>query len=76
MTPEHQVTYETTMAAVGSKATYCGATGSVVAWMLSSEFGMLAGVTIGLVGLLINWYYRAKADAREQLEHERRMKSL
>ena len=63
------------MAAVGSKATYTGASTSVVAWILSSEFGILAGVMIGVAGLLVNWYYRAKEDRRQQAEHERRMRS-
>lgn len=76
MTPEQQATYETTMAAIGSKATYTGASTSVVAWLLSSEFGMLAGLCIALAGFLVNWYYKAKDDKRAQAEHERRMGML
>ena len=61
------------MAAAGSKATYTGASTSVVAWMLSSEFGILVGVLLGLGGFGINWYYQHKRNKREQDEHDRRM---
>lgn len=73
MSPEHQTTFEASMAAVGSKATYGGASTSIVAWFLSSEFGMLMGIMIGIGGLAINWYYKHKEDRRRQAEHDRRM---
>lgn len=68
-----QQTLDATLAAAGSKATYGGASASVVSWFLSSEFGMLAGLCIGLAGLMVNWYYKHKEDCRQQVEHERRM---
>lgn len=61
------------MAAAGSKATYTGAGTSVMGWVLSSEFGVLFGVFLGLGGLAINWYYKYKEDKRQQQEHDRRM---
>jgi hypothetical protein len=73
MTPEQQATFEATMAAAGSKATYTGAGASVMGWVLSSEFGVLFGVFLGLGGLVINWYYKYKEDKRQQQEHDRRM---
>jgi hypothetical protein len=73
MTPEQQATLDATLASVGSKATYTGATTSVLGWVLSSEFGILLGVTLGIGGFIVNWYYKFKQDRREQLEHERRM---
>lgn len=69
---EHQ-TLDATMAALGSKATYTGASTSIVGWVLSSQFGVLAGILIGLAGLMINWYYKYKQDRREEAEHKRRM---
>lgn len=68
-----QATFDASMAAAGSKATYTGATTSVVGWMLSSEFGILVGVVLGLGGFIVNWYYRHKQDKRDQAEHDRRM---
>ncbi len=73
MTPEQQATFDATIASVGSKATYTGATTSVLSWVLSSEFGILFGLMLGLGGFIINWYYKHKQDKREQAEHNRRM---
>lgn len=73
MTPEQQATIDATFASVGSKATYTGATTSVLSWVLSSEFGILFGLMLGFGGFCINWYYKHKQDRREQAEHERRM---
>ena len=73
MASEHQATIDATMAAVGSKATYGGASTSVVSWFLSSEFGVLMGIVIGVTGLLVNWYYRHKEDRRRQQIHDRQM---
>lgn len=67
---------DATAAAFGSKAAYTGAGSTIVSWMLSSEFGVLAGLVIGLLGLLTNWYFQHRRDRREQREHERRMKQL
>ncbi len=74
MKPESQATVEAAIAAAGSKATYGGASTTVVSWLLSSEFGMLMGILIGFGGLCVNWYYRHKQDKRDQAEHEKRMK--
>jgi hypothetical protein len=73
MTPEQHATLDATIASVGSKATYTGATTSVLSWVLSSEFGILFGLMLGLGGFVINWYYKHKQDKREQAEHNRRM---
>lgn len=73
MTPEQQAAFDATMAAAGSKATYTGAGASILGWVMSSEFGILVGLLLGVGGFLINWYYRHKQDRREQVEHERRM---
>jgi hypothetical protein len=70
---ETQATIDATMAAVGSKATYTGASASVLGWMISSEFGVLFGLFLGLVGLCVNWFYKHKEDKRQQAEHDRRM---
>lgn len=74
---------EATLAAIGSKATYGGAATSVVGWLMSSEFGVVAGIVLGICGLLVNWHYRRKQDKRdeekdrrERAEHEKRMGRL
>ena len=66
-------TQQAAVAAVASKVTYTGASASVVSWAISSEVGVICGIVIGVLGLLVNWYYRAKQDRREQAAHDRRM---
>ena len=73
MTPEQQTAFEATMATAGSKATFGGASTSIVSWMLSSEFGILFGLLLGLAGFIVNLYYKHKQDKREQIEHDRKM---
>lgn len=66
--------YETSMSALGSKATYTGATMSIMGWVMSSEFGILIGIVLGVAGFIVNWYYRYKQDKREQELFEQQMK--
>lgn len=71
-----QESLDATIAAGGSKATYTGAGAATVGWFLSSEFGVLCGIVIGLAGLLVNIYFKRREDKRLQEEHEFRMKEL
>ena len=64
---------DSTMAAIGSRATYTGAGTTGLGWWLSSEAGILIGIVIGLAGLAMNWWYSRKRDKREEQEHQRRM---
>lgn len=77
---DHHITaqaIEVTMAAAGSKATYTGAAVTIGGWVLSSEFAVLFGMVLGVLGLLVNWYYKHKltmAEIRlreEQAQRER-----
>lgn len=69
--PSH--TADATLAAIGSKSTYAGVGTLSVGWFLSSEFGVLTGLVLGISGWLMNFYYSRKRDKREQAEHELRM---
>ena len=73
MQEAHQATVDAAIAAVGSKATYGGAATSVLGWLFSSQFSVVVGILIGIAGLAVNWYYRAKQDRREQAAHDKRM---
>lgn len=75
---------EATLAATGSKATYTGAGMTIGGWMLSSEFAVLFGMLLGVLGLGVQWYYRHKltklemqlkreAAERDRAEHAARM---
>lgn len=76
MSPEKQAALEATVGSVASKATYSGAATSIIGWVLSSEFGILVGMVLGIAGFAVNWYYKLRQDRREQAEHERRMAQL
>ena len=60
------------LATVGTTATYTGAGMSGAGWLLSNEFFGLAGVLIGLTGLLITWHYKRQAHKLRVREHELR----
>lgn len=69
-------TYETTVAAVANKVTLIGSAGSVFSWLNSSNFGMWAGIVIGVIGLLVNWYFKSQTNRREQQAHEAFLKKM
>lgn len=69
-------TLDATVAAAGSKATYTGAGMTISGWLLSSEAAVLIGIVLGVAGFLVNWFYRARHDRREQAEHAERMRHL
>lgn len=75
-TVDKQQHIDVALSAVGSKATYAGAGTSFAGWLFSSEFGVLAGIVLGVLGLVVNVYFRRRQDAREQREHEARMRKL
>ncbi len=67
---------DATAATIGSKAAYTGASTAVGSWLLSSEFGVFAGLLIGVLGLLTNLYFQRRRDRREEVEHQRRMAQM
>lgn len=76
MNEETKAAIEAGVATLASKATVAGAATTVWGWATSSQFLGLAGVGIAFLGLLLNWYFRARGDRREQEEHEARMRKL
>lgn len=76
MNDNQQQTIEAAVAAMGSKVTYAGSAGSVLGWMASSEGGVVIGIAVGVIGLLVNVWFKAREDRRQQEEHERRMQLL
>ena len=65
--------HETAIAAAASKVTFAGAGTTIFAWLTSSEFGVVAGILIGVIGLAVNWHFSRRTDKREQREYEARM---
>ena len=76
MSNETTTAAEVVGAAIGSKATYAGAGVSAASWWLSSEAGVFAGIALGLIGLVVNVYFKLRPDSRERTEHEARMAAI
>ncbi len=53
--------------------TYGGGTGAVIFGMDANTVGMIAGVVIGVLGLLLTWFYKRREDKRRQSEHALRL---
>lgn len=54
-------------------ATHAGAYSAVYGGLSANEIAAYGGLVIGVVGLIINWYYKAKEDKRaEKAAHDRR----
>ncbi|VTU31687.1 hypothetical protein H6CHR_03650 [Variovorax sp. PBL-H6] len=64
---------EAAAATVGSKVIYTGAGATVASWLLSSEFGVLAGLLLGVVGLLVNIYFKRQENQEEHLARMRKL---
>lgn len=82
-----QEAIDSALAATGAKATYGGSATMIGAWWVSSEFAFFVGMLVGVIGLLVQWYYRHKLtkaeiafreeqNDRERQEHELRMVEL
>lgn len=63
---------EAALASAGPKLTMTGASFSGLGWLTSNEFFGLAGVLIGVIGLLITWHYKRQEHRLRVLEHELR----
>ena len=66
-------TTEAALSAAGAKATYGGASASVLGVALSNEVAVFGGLIVGVAGLLVNWFYKYRQDRREQEEHVAQM---
>ena len=44
--------------------------------LTESQFAMLGGLVLGVLGLILQWYFQSRRDKREQAEHEARMSEL
>jgi hypothetical protein len=60
-----QHTVEAAIAAAGSKATYTGSGVVLSGWFFSSEFAVFVGIVIGVLGFLVNWFYKHKLTNTE-----------
>ena len=71
-----QHSLEASVSAAASKATGAGSAVTVVGWLTSSNFGMWAGIVIGVAGLIVNSYFKHKSDKRAAEAHKAYMRKL
>lgn len=74
---------EASVIAATNKVTAAGSLGAMLGWFTTNEALGLMGLLLGVVGLIVNVYYRNKQDIREQrqerraeIEHLRRMEKM
>lgn len=70
---QHQQHIDTIGITVGKVASIGGGTSALVFGLSANEVAALAGIAIGLIGLLIQWHYNRLRDRRETAEHLARM---
>jgi len=59
-----------TIATVAHKTSYAGAAGGFWGWLTSNATLGLLGLLVALCSMLINAWYKRKADLRAAAEHE------
>jgi hypothetical protein len=62
--------------AAGKVGTYGGGASAFVFGLTANEFAALGGIVVGVLGLLVQWYFNRRRDRREQAEFEARMAAL
>lgn len=67
---------DSTMSSLGSKATYMGAGTAFVFGWSASEFAAVAGVLIAVVGLAVNIYFSHRNDKRNSELHAAHLRAL
>jgi membrane protein implicated in regulation of membrane protease activity len=74
---------EATVIAATNKATATGSVTALLGWITTNEALGLLGLSVGFLGLVVNWYYRREQNRRderrhamEEKEHQRRMEKM
>lgn len=60
--------------AVGKFGTYGGGASALFFGLTANELAALCGIVVGVLGLLVQWYYNRRRDRREQAEFEARLR--
>lgn len=74
-------------ASVAGKTAYAGVGTTVASWLVSSEAGIVIGLLVAVLGFIVNFvfqkrrdrreqHFRERQDAREQREHDARMRAI
>jgi uncharacterized membrane protein len=66
---------ETAIAAAAQKVSFGGGTAAVFGGLTANDIAIFVGATVAILGLVVQWYYKRKADRRE-IEADRRATEL
>lgn len=67
---------EATLAAVANKITYASGTTAVIGGFTANEVAAFGGLVVAILGLLVQVYFKLKADRREAELHKHRLDDL
>jgi ABC-type proline/glycine betaine transport system permease subunit len=64
---------ESTVAAVANKVSYAGAGAAVYGGLSANEVAAIGGLVVAMFSVLIQWFYKARADRRAVELHRARL---
>lgn len=67
---------EATVAGIAQKVALSGGSASVIGGVTANELFAFGGFLVALVGVVIQWYYRRRADRRDAEFHAKRLEDL
>lgn len=62
-----EIASDLALSGVASKVTYGGAGLSIYGWVLTNEFAIGVGILATLVGMLVNTFFKWRADRRADI---------
>jgi hypothetical protein len=67
---------ESTVAAVAQKFAIGGGSASIIGGLTANEIAAFGGLLVAIIGLCVQFYYKRKADRREEALHLARIERL
>lgn len=67
---------EAAVAAVAHKVTQAGGAAAVIGWLTVNDIVAIGGLLVAVVGVMIQFYYKRKADRRDAELHAAQMAEL
>ena len=69
-------TRELLITSASGKATQAGAATAYLSWLAGFDLVGVIGLSIGVIGLFVNFYFKQQENKRSQAEHILRMREL
>lgn len=67
---------ESAIAATAQKVSFSASGAALYGGLTANDLAALIGVTVAIIGLLVQWHYKRKADRREQVLHEAQLANI